>query len=123
MPPGSVDVPPSVLVTNRSGPALIGVLSEAELLARLTSAPWVPSSAILTLLVSARCPAGTGIGTVTANTAEPLAPAGRLPTLNWNSLVPSAFQPGVLAAALKVEPVGRNSVSTTPVEFARPALE
>src|SRR6516165_9576247 len=123
MPPGAVDTPPSVLVTTRSGPALIGVLSEAELLLGLASGPCVPSSAILTVLVSCRSPVGTGAGTLTANTTEPLAPTGTLPTLKVNAVVPTAVQPGVLAAALKVEPTGRNSVSTTPVEFAKPALE
>src|SRR6516165_8163197 len=107
MPPGSMVTPPSDLVTTRSGPALIGVVSEAELLAGLRSAPCVPSSAIKTVLLSCSSAAGTGVGTVTANTTEPLAPTGTLPTLNWNAVVPIAVQPGVLAAALKVEPVGR----------------
>src|SRR6516164_1938643 len=98
MPPGSVVTPPSVLVTTRSGPALIGVLSEAELLAGLASGPWVPSSAILTVLVTVRSPAGTGIGTVTANTTEPLAPGARVPTAKANAPLPAAVQPGVLAA-------------------------
>src|SRR5579883_897058 len=123
MPPGRVDTPPSVLVTTRSGPALIGLLYEAELLSGLASGPCVPSSAIFTVLVSVVSPAGTGFGTFTAKTTEPLAPGGRLPTAKVNAVVPTAVQPGVLAAALKVEPVGRNSVSTTPVELARPALE
>src|SRR5215469_13386140 len=100
MPPGSVVTPPSVLVTTRSGPALIGVESEAVLLAGLASGPCVPSSPILTVLVICVSPAGTGIGTLTANTTEPWAPAGRLPTLKLNAPLPSAVQPGVLAAAL-----------------------
>src|SRR5215471_8121236 len=122
MPPGTVDTPPSVLVTVRSGPALIGVASEAELLAGFASAPCVPSSEMLTVLTSCVCPAGTGMGTVTAKTTEPLAPGDRLPTAKVNPVVPTAVQPGVLAAASKVEPGGRNSVSTTPVESPSPTL-
>ena len=38
----------------------------------------------------------------------------------WQMATPRLSQ---MAATLKVEPVGRNSVSTTPVAFARPALE
>ena len=93
------------------------------LLAGLVSAPWVPSSAMNTVLLSSSSPTGTGLGTVTANTTEPLAPAARLPTAKRNSEAPTATQPGVLAAALKLEPVGRNSVRMTPVALPRPALE
>src|SRR5262249_2302771 len=123
MPPASVDVPPSVLVMTRSGPALIGVLSEDELFAGLESGPCVPSSLMFTVLTSSSSATGTGLGTVTENTTEPLAPGARVPPAKWNSLVPPAAQPAVLPAGLKVEPAGRNSVSTTPVAFARPALE
>src|SRR4051794_27156334 len=108
MPPGSVDVPPSVFVTTRSGAALIGVLSTPALLAGLVSAPCVPSSVISTVLLSCSSPAGTGVGTVTENTTEPLPPTGRFPTGKRNSPAPSATQPGVLPAALKVAPAGRN---------------
>src|SRR5262245_66522128 len=104
----------------RSGAALTGVLSTAELLSGLVSAPCVPSSAIVTVLTSCSSAAGTGDGTVTAKTTEPLAPGARLPTLKVNAVLPTAVQPGVLAAALKVEPGGTNSVRTTPVELARP---
>src|SRR6476659_3864625 len=120
MPPANVDVPPSVFVMTRSGAALTGVLSTPELLAGLVSAPCVPSSVISTVLLISSSPAGTGLGTVTENTTEPLAPAARLPTAKRNSEVPTATQPGVLAAALKVEPGGTNSVRITPVAFARP---
>src|SRR5262249_40106212 len=100
-----------------------GVLSEDELLSGLVSAPCVPSSAIFTVLLIVSSPAGTGVGTVTAKTTEPLAPGVRVPTLKVNAPLPTAVQPGVLAAALKVEPTGRNSVSATPVACARPAWE
>src|SRR6478752_6061413 len=123
MPPGSVVVPPSVFVITRSGAALMGVVSELVLLAGLVSAPWVPSSEMNTVLPSCSSPTGTGLGALTANTTEPLAPGARLPTGKRNSLVPTAAQPGVLPAALKVVPAGRNSVSTTPVAAASPALE
>src|SRR5262249_6794231 len=123
MPPARVDVPPSVLVMTRSGAALIGVLSVAELLSGLESGPCVPSSLMFTVLTSCSSATGTGLGTVTENTTEPLAPAARLPTAKRNSLVPTAAQPGVLPAGLKVEPAGRNSVSTTPVASVGPALE
>src|SRR6516225_1555021 len=98
MPPGSVDTPPSVLVTTRSGPALIGVVSEAELLAGFASGPCVPSSAILTVLLTVLTPAGTGTGTFTAKTTDPLAPGVRVPTVKSNAPLPAAVQPGVLAA-------------------------
>src|SRR5262245_44864911 len=107
----------------RSGAALTGVLSTLELLSGLVSVPCVPSSAILTVLTSCSSAAGTGDGTVTAKTTEPLAPGARLPTVKVNAVLPIAVQPGVLAAALKLDPTGRNSVSTTPVAFARPAFE
>src|SRR6478752_10506779 len=100
MPPASVDVPPSDFVMTRSGAALIGVLSTPVLLAGLVSAPCVPSSAICTVLVTSSRPAGTGLGTVTANTTEPLAPAARLPTAKRNSELPTATQPDVLPATL-----------------------
>src|SRR5437763_1863017 len=80
MPPASVDVPPSLLLMNRSGAVRTGVLSEDALLAGLTSAPCVPSSAMKAVLVIDSRPAGTGLGTVTANTTEPLAPGEFLMT-------------------------------------------
>src|SRR5579875_3816042 len=110
MPPGSVVTPPSVLVTTRSGPALIELLYEAELLSGLESGPCVPSSAIFTVLRSDVTPAGTGFGTFTAKMTDPLAPAGTLPSARVNAVVPTGVQPGVLAAASKVVPTGRNSV-------------
>src|SRR4051794_10034891 len=115
MPPGSAGVPPSVFVVNRSGAALTGGLSVLVLLAGLVSAPWVPSSAMNAVLLICSSPTGTGLGTVTEKTTELLAPAARLPTGKRNSEAPTATQPGVLPAALKVEPTGRNSVMTTPV--------
>jgi hypothetical protein len=123
MPPGSVAVPPSVLVMTRSGAALTGVLSTPKLLVGSVSAPCVPSSTMLTVLLRTSSVDGTGLGTVTANTAEPLPPTARLPTAKRNSEPPTATQPGVLAAALKLAPAGRNSVRTTPVALASPVLE
>src|SRR6188474_2780171 len=104
MPPGRVVVSPSVFVMTRLGAASTGVLSEFVLLAGLLSAPWVPSSAINTVLLSTSSPTGTGLGTFTANATDPLAPAARLPTAKRNSEAPTATQPGVLASTLKVEP-------------------
>src|SRR5262245_4337164 len=123
MPPASVDVPPSVFVMTRSGAAFTGVPSVDELLSGLESGPCVPSSVMFTELVITSRPTGTGLGTVTANTTEPLAPAASDSTAKRNSLLPTGNHPGVLAAGSKVEPGGRNSVSTTPVALARPALE
>jgi hypothetical protein len=120
VPPGSTSAPPSLLVIDRSGAAVTGVVSLAELLAGVGSAPLAPLSAMLAVLEIWVTPAATGLTTVTAKVAvrSPLVPAtapiARVqvePAL----LSGAQTQPAVLAPALNVVFAGTVSVSTTPV--------
>src|SRR5215213_2145189 len=119
VPPGVVDAPPSLLVTDRSGAPVTGVVSLPELLAGVGSVPLAPSSAIVAVFEICVTPAGSGSATVTAKVAVwlPL-PAARLPTARVQVEPALPFgeqdQPAVLAPALKVLLAGTVSVSTTP---------
>ncbi len=50
MPPGATEAPPSLLVIDRSGAPVSGVVSLPVLLAGVGSVPWVPSSVMLAVL-------------------------------------------------------------------------
>jgi hypothetical protein len=78
--PGVVVMPPSVLLTVRSGLTPSGVVSLPLLFAMVDSGPLAPSSPIVTVFVMSVVPAGTGVATVTVNVVEPLAPPATDPT-------------------------------------------
>src|SRR5262245_58470877 len=124
-PPGTTEAPPSLLVSARSGAAPVnGVVSLAELLAGVGSAPWVPSSATLAVLEICVVPAGTVPATLTANVAElpPLAATEPMASVQVEPALLFGVQdhPAVLAPALKVVLAGTVSVITTPVAPAVP---
>src|SRR4051812_21785987 len=73
-------MPPSDLVTRRSGAATTGVVSVPVLLLGVGSGPLVPSSAIVTVFAPCVTPAGNALSTRTLKVAVPLAPAARLAT-------------------------------------------
>src|SRR4051794_37447214 len=107
------DTPLSVLVIARAGAAVTGVESAPVLSAGSVSGPLAPSSATDTVLAMAVTPAASGESIVTANVAEPDAPAARSPTANVQAL-PVQAQPGVEAPASNVVLAGTVSLSTTP---------
>src|SRR5215208_1292649 len=127
VPPGETETPPSLLVTDRSGAAVTGVVSLPELLPGVGSVPLVPSSAMLAVLAIWVTPAATGLTTVRANVAVwlPL-PAAMAPTARVQVepalLSGEQTQPAVLAPALNVLFAGTVSVSTTPVAPRLPVL-
>src|SRR4051812_8720889 len=114
-------MPPSDLVTDRSGAAVTGVGSVTVLSAGVPSGPLDPSSATATVFPIDVIPAGSGESTVTAKATEPAPPATTVPTAKVQ--VPVAqVQPAVDAAVSKVVLAGTVSVSTTPVAAWSPAL-
>ena len=103
------------------------MVSLAVLLPGVGSAPFVPSSATLAVLLTCVTPAGTGLSTVTAKVALPGAPpAASAPSARVQVLpaLPSGVQaqPAVLAPALNVVAVGTVSVITTPVAVMPPTF-
>src|SRR5215213_4708285 len=127
VPPGAAEAPPSLLVTERSGAPVTGVVSLPELLPGVGSVPLVPSSAIVAVLAICVTPAGSGLVTVTANVALPPPAAATEPTASVQVepalLFGAQTQPPVLAPALNVVFAGTVSVSTTPVAPRLPVLE
>src|ERR671918_919332 len=127
VPPGATEAPPSVLVTDRSGAPVTGVVSLPVLLPGVGSVPLAPSSAIMAVLAICVTPAGSGLATVTANVAEPPAEAATLPMASVQVEPALLFgeqdQPAVLAPALKVVFAGTVSVRITPVAPMLPELE
>ena len=103
--PGVAVAPPSLLSSCKSGAAVSGVVSVSLLLAGVGSAPLAPLSLMLAVLLIWLTPAGTGLMTVTAKVAEPLAPAANAPIVRVQTLpallLGVQLQPGELAAALK----------------------
>ena len=67
-------------------------------------------------------PAASGSSTITAKITLPESPAASVPTVNSKMPLPAnvSVQPAVLLAASKLEPAGKNSVITTPVEPCYP---
>src|SRR3954451_10832170 len=114
VPPGATVTPLSVLSTDRSGDAVIGVVSVAVLSAGVGSGPLPPSSATAAVLVMLVTPLATGEMTVTANVAVRVAPPATVP-MGSVQLVATQDQPTVEPAALNVVLAGTVSVSTTPV--------
>ncbi len=110
----------------RSGAAVTGVVSDEVLLAGVGSGPFVPSSAMVTVLAIWVTPAGSGFTTVTAKVRDPEAPAARLPMVSVQ--VDPAFpfgehtQPPLDAPALNELFAGTVSDSTTPVAPWLPLL-
>src|SRR5437016_3245597 len=98
MPPGNTAAPPSLLVSDRSGAPVNGVVSLPVLLPGFGSVPLVPSSEMTAVLATWLRPAGAGLATVTAKVAVcvPL-PAARIPTVR-----------------LQVEPALASGVQTQP---------
>lgn len=126
MPPGKTVAFASSLLKVKSGAALTGVVSLAALLPGCGSAPCVPSSAMLALLLSCVTPAATGLTTVTAKVTVPLPPLLTLPRFKVQVLPALWFgrqtQPPVLTAALNVVCAGTVSVNTTPVALSPPVF-
>src|SRR5436309_912709 len=125
--PGWAEMPPSLLVMERSGPPVSGVVSLAELLPGEGSVPLAPSSAIDALLETCVVPAATGLSTVMAKVAVWLPPpAARVPMVSVQVepalLLGAQTQPAVLAPALKVVFAGTVSVITTPEAPRLPPL-
>src|SRR3954451_19590159 len=119
--PGIAVVPPSVLVTVRSGAAVTGVVSEPVLSAGVGSGPLVPSSATVTVFEIPVVPAGSGVATVTAKTTDPEPPAATVPS--GRVQVPAAHDHLLSdAPTSKVVLTGTVSVSTTPVAAWSPPL-
>src|SRR5947207_1511595 len=117
---------PSLLVSERSGAAVPGVVSLPVLLPGVESVPLVPSSAMLAELLTCVVQAGTGLATVTANVAvDPPPPA--TPPIVSEQVDPALLfgvqdHPAVLAPELKVVFAGTVSVIVTPVAPRLPAL-
>ena len=126
MPPGDTEAPPSLLVSDRSGAPVTGVVSLAELLPGVGSAPWVPSSARLAVLEIRLTPAATGLTTVTEKVAALPPLAATVPTASVQAEPALLFgvqaQPAVLAPGLKTVFAGTVSESTTPVAAWPPLL-
>src|SRR5689334_4989982 len=78
--PGVEFRPLSSLVIRKSGAAMSGVVSVPVLLPVFKSAPFAPSSAMVTVLVIVVTPASTELATVSTKGVEPLTPAARPPT-------------------------------------------
>src|SRR5215213_601381 len=127
VPPGAAEAPPSLLVTERSGAPVTGVVSLPELLPGVGSVPFVPSSVIVAVLATCVTPAARGSATVTANVALPPPPAATPPTASVQVEPALLFgvqdQPPVLAPALNAVFAGTVSVRTTPVAPRFPVLE
>src|SRR5919106_5982925 len=127
VPPGATEAPPSLLVTDRSGAPVTGVVSLPELLPGVGSAPWVPSSAMLAVFAICVTPAGSGLVTVTAKVALPPPEAATVPIASVQVdpalLFGEQTQPAVLAPALNVVFAGTVSVSTTPEAPRLPVLD
>src|ERR1043165_2067856 len=116
--PGAPVAPPSLLLSVRSGPPVIGVVSLPELLLRFWSVPLVPSSAMLAVLLICVTPAGMGVTTVTAKVALPIVPPPASVPIASVQVLPALplgvqLQPAVLAPALKVVLAGTVSVKLT----------
>src|SRR4051794_8385221 len=111
----------SVLVTDRSGAAVTGVVSVPVLFPAVGSGPFAPSSAATAVLASWVTPAGSDGSTVTAKTTVPVAPPATVPTVNVH-VEATQLQPAVDAAASYVAWAGTVSVSTTPVAAWSPVL-
>ena len=128
VPPGVVLTPPSLLTSVRSGAAVSGVVSVELLFAGVGSGPFVPSSAIVPVLLICVTPAGTGFATVTAKVrAAAGAPAARAPT-TFVQVEPgfgsgAQVQPAELPPALNVVFAGTTSVSVTPAASWLPTFE
>src|SRR5262245_45412153 len=120
-------IPPSVLVTIRSGWAATGVVSLALLLAEIGSTPLLPSSPMLAVLLLWVAPARRGVSTVTAKVglAAP-APPTTLSIVSVQVLLALLcglqLQPTLLAPALKPLLSGTVSVNTTPGAAITPEL-
>ena len=114
----------TVLVTLRSSVRFSGVVSLAWAVAGW--ALFAPSSAMLAVLLMRVTPAGTGLTTVTAKTALPLAPPLSDPLVKVQTVLAglplAQLQPTVLAAALNVVLAGTVSLRTTPVAAWLPVL-
>src|SRR6185369_4361011 len=126
-PPGKTEAPPSLLVIDRSGPPVTGVVSLPVLLAGFESVPLLPSSAIEAVLEIWVTPAATGFGTLTAKVVVCGVPsAGTAPTVLVQVepalLFGVQLQPGRLAPELKVVFAGTVSVITTPDAPRLPVL-
>src|SRR5437016_5391914 len=114
--PGTPRIPPSDLVKVRSGWAVTGVVSLAMLLPGVGSAPFVPSSPTLAVLVIVSTPAGRGLITVTVKVVEALVPPPDMDGPPRVQRLPAVlFGKQLQMLPVKVVFAGTVSVSTRPV--------
>src|SRR5436190_24123163 len=120
--PGTVLAPLSSLMIRKSGAAVSGVVSRPVLSAAFKSAPFAPSSPIVTVLVMVVTPAGTELAIVNTKGVELLLPAAKPPMLLVQRLLALLSGLQLQPAPLKVVLAGTVSVRTTPVAPCVPVL-